>query len=98
MQLRTSEIISFTDVQRRAKEIFEQIETGEQEKYVILKNNEIAAVLLPIDRYEALMDELEDLRIDALARERLATFDPGAAISHADMLARFNAEETLEAQ
>jgi antitoxin StbD len=98
MQLRTSETIPFTDIQRRAREIFEQIETGEQEKYVILKNNEIAAVLLPIDRYEALMDELEDLRIDALARERLATFDPGAAISHADMLARFNAEETLEAQ
>ena len=48
MQLRTSETISFTDIQRRAKEIFESIETGKQEKYVILKNNEIAAVLLPV--------------------------------------------------
>ena len=40
MQLRTSETISFTDIQRRAREIFESIETGQQEKYVILKNSQ----------------------------------------------------------
>ena len=46
MEIRTHETISVTDIQRRAKEIFERIERGEQDKYVILKNNEIAAVLL----------------------------------------------------
>lgn len=89
MEVRTNETISVTDIQRRAKEVFERIENGEQDKYVVLKNNEIMAVLLPADRYEALMDELEDLRIDAIAVERMATFDPATAISHEDMLARF---------
>ena len=71
MEVRTNETISVTDIQRRAKEIFERIERGEQDRFVVLKNNEIAAVLLSSDRYEALMDELEDLRIDAIAAERM---------------------------
>ena len=62
MEVRTSETISVTDIQRRAKEVFERIERGEQEKFVVLRNNEIAAVLLRADRYEALMDELAGLR------------------------------------
>lgn len=89
MEVRTNETISVTDIQRRAKEIFERIESGEQEKFVVLRNNEIAAVLLPAERYEALMDELEDLRIDAIAAGRAATFEPGKAITHEEMLARF---------
>lgn len=96
MEVRTNETISVTDIQRRAKEVFERIESGEQEKYVVLKNNEIAAVLLPADRYEALMDELEDLRIDAIAAERVATFDPAKAITHEDMLARFGVGDQVE--
>lgn len=96
MEVRTNETISVTDIQRRAKEVFERIESGEQEKYVVLKNNEIAAVLLPAGRYEALMDELEDLRIDAIAAERAATFDPTKAITHEEMLARFGAGSQVE--
>jgi prevent-host-death family protein len=62
MEVRTNETISVTDIQRRAKEVFERVERGEQEKFVVLRNNEIAAVLLRADRYEALMDELAHLR------------------------------------
>lgn len=62
MEVRTNETISVTDIQRRAKEVFERVERGEQEKFVVLRNNEIAGVLLRADRYEALMDELADLR------------------------------------
>ncbi|MHB1358447.1 MAG: type II toxin-antitoxin system prevent-host-death family antitoxin [Rhodocyclaceae bacterium] len=96
MELRTNETISVTDIQRRAKEVFERIERGDQDKYVVLKNNEITAVLLPADRYEALMDELEDLRIDAIAAERVLTFDPAKAITHEDMLARFGIDDLIE--
>jgi len=96
MELRTNETISVTDIQRRAKEVFERIERGDQDKYVVLKNNEITAVLLPADRYEALMDELEDLRIDAIAAERALTFDPAKVITHEDMLARFGALDLVE--
>lgn len=96
MEVRTNETISVTDIQRRAKDVFERIERGEQDKYVVLKNNEIAAVLLPAGRYEALMDELDDLRIDAIAAERVGTFDPAKAISHEEMLARFGADAQIE--
>lgn len=96
MEVRSSETISVTDIQRRAKDIFERIENGEQDKYVVLKNNVIAAVLLPADRYEALMDELDDLRIGAVAAERLSTFDRSKAVSHEAMLARFGVEEQVE--
>ena len=96
MEVRTSETISVTDIQRRAKDIFERIENGEQDKYVVLKNNAIAAVLLPADRYEALMDELDDLRIGAMAAESISTFDRSKAISHAEMMARFGMDEQVE--
>lgn len=96
MEVRTNETISVTDIQRRAKDVFERIERGEQDKYVVLKNNEIAAVLLPADRYEALMDELDDLRIDAIAAERVSTFDPAKAVTHEEMLARFGADAQVE--
>lgn len=95
MEVRTSETISVTDIQRRAKEVFDRIENGEQDKYVVLKNNAIAAVLLPADRYEALMDELDDLRIGAVAAERIATFDRSKAVSHEEMMARFGVEERV---
>lgn len=96
MEVRTSETISVTDIQRRAKDVFDRIESGEQDKYVVLKNNAIAAVLLPADRYEALMDELDDLRIGVIATERISTFDRSKAISHEEMLARFGVEEQVE--
>ena len=47
MEVRTDEPISVTDIQPRAKEVFERIERGQQDKFVVLRNNEIAAALLP---------------------------------------------------
>ncbi len=93
MQIRTEEIVSVTDIQRQAKDIFSRLASGDQDKFVVMRNNTLAAVMLTAERYEALLDELEDLRIEAVARERLETFDPAKAISHEDMLARFGADE-----
>ncbi len=93
MQIRTEEIVSVTDIQRQAKDIFSRLASGDQDKFVVMRNNTLAAVMLTAERYEALLDELEDLRIEAVARERLETFDPAKAISHEDMLARSGADE-----
>ncbi|MES2771729.1 MAG: type II toxin-antitoxin system Phd/YefM family antitoxin [Pseudomonadota bacterium] len=90
MEVRTSETISIADIQSRTDEIFDRIERGEQDKYVVLKDNEIAAVLLPADRYQALLDELEDLRIDAIAAERTSSFDPSTAIPLDALLAKYD--------
>jgi antitoxin StbD len=45
--------------------------------------------MMPVAAYEALIDEIEDLRIEAVARERLQGFDRKKAIPHAEMMKRF---------
>jgi antitoxin StbD len=87
---RSDDALSITDMVKSAKNIINNLTTGEHDHYVILKNNSPAAVLLNIQAYEALLDELEDLRIEAVARKRLQDFDKSSAISHEDMMKEFN--------
>jgi len=47
---------------------------------IVLKNNNPACVLMSPDKYRSLIDELEDMRLFALASERLAN-DTGEYIS-----------------
>jgi antitoxin StbD len=82
---RADQAISSTDLQKRTREILDSIIEGKQDRYVVMRDNKPAAVLLPTDMYEALMDELADMRIEAIARERIATFDESKAITHEDM-------------
>ena len=86
---RSSQALSVTDLVRSAKEVFERLESGEQDKYVVMRNNAPAAVMMPVAAYEALLDEIEALRIEAVARERLQGFDRKKAIPHAEMMKRF---------
>jgi antitoxin StbD len=86
---RTDQAISTTDLQRQGKALLDRLQSGDQDKYVVMRDNRPACVMLPIATYEALMDELEDMRIDAIAVERAATFDPAKAISHEEMCKRF---------
>jgi antitoxin StbD len=86
---RSDQAVSVTEVSRSAKAIFDKLAKGKQDKCVVMKNNMPVAVMLPVDSYEAIMDELEDLRIEAVARERIRTFDPDKAVSHEEMMMRF---------
>ncbi|PKO69564.1 MAG: Phd-YefM [Betaproteobacteria bacterium HGW-Betaproteobacteria-14] len=86
---RSNQALSVTDLVRSAKEVFERLESGEQDKYVVMRNNAPTAVMMPVAAYEALIDEIEDLRIEAVARERLQGFDRKKAITHAEMVQRF---------
>jgi antitoxin StbD len=88
---RSDQAISVTEVSRQAKAIFDKLVKGKQDRYIVMKNNVPAAVMLPVDAYEAIMDELEDLRMEAVARERVRTFDPEKAVSHEEMMMRFAA-------
>jgi len=90
---RSSQAVSVTEVSRSAKTIFDRLSSGKQEKYVVMRNNAPAAVMMPVNIYEALMDELDDLHIQLTARDRLRSFDRSKAISHADMLKMFAAED-----
>lgn len=43
-----------------------------------------------VDVNEEMLDEHEDLRLDAVAQERLMRFEPGdAVVSHEEMRARY---------
>ncbi len=87
---RSDEALSITDMVKSAKDIMHKLNSREHDRYVIMKNNSPAAVLLNIHAYEDLLDELEDLRIEAVARTRLQTFDKSRAVSHEDMLKKFD--------
>lgn len=89
---RSEQAVSVTEVSRSAKTIFDRLSSGKQDKYVVMRNNAPAAVMMPVGVYEALMDELDDLRIEMTARDRLANFDRSKAVSHEEMLERFGDE------
>jgi antitoxin StbD len=92
---RSNQAVSVTDVSRSAKSIFDRLSSGKQEKYVVMRNNAPAAVMMPVSIYEALMDELDDLHIQLTARDRLQSFDLAKSISHEDMLKRFASEDEM---
>jgi antitoxin StbD len=90
---RSNQAVSVTEVSRSAKTIFDRLSSGKQEKYVVMRNNAPAAVMMPVSVYEAMMDELDDLYIQITVRDRLSSFDPSKAISHDEMLKRFTEED-----
>ncbi|MBD8682824.1 type II toxin-antitoxin system Phd/YefM family antitoxin [Pseudomonas sp. CFBP 13719] len=65
------------------------VTSGDISHLVIFKDNEPAAVLVGIDAYQAMQDELEDLRSELLAIERLPSLDNDVTVSLEDMEARF---------
>lgn len=78
-----------TQLARQFKLYLDKICNREQDKYVVMRNNEPAAVLLSVEQFEAMVNELEDLRIEAIAKDRLTAFDGKTTISHDDMLKEF---------
>ncbi len=70
---RADQAISSTDLQKKTRELLDRISNGRQDHYVVMRDNRPAAVLMATERYEALIEELEDLRIESVARARLGT-------------------------
>jgi len=89
MDIATS--LSATELARRTAATLDTLDNDDTEEILILKNNSPKAVLMSVDRYQALQEELEDLRLAALGLARLATFGESEAISHAEMMKMFGA-------
>lgn len=87
---RAEQILNSTDLSRRTKAVLDSLSTGTGHKLLVMRDNKPAAVMLSIAEYEAQMDELEDLRMESLAAQRLADFDPATAIPHAQLAAEFD--------
>ncbi len=88
---RASQTVSVTQVSRSTKAILEKLEKGEPDRLLVLKNSAPAAVMVSVAAFGALMDELDDLRIAAVARRRLRTLNRSRTLSHRQMLRRFGA-------
>jgi len=86
---RAEQAVSVTTMARSFSAKLREIATRQIEKLVVFKDNEPAAVILNVEAYQELLDELEDLRVERVARERLDSFERDKAISHEDMVARF---------
>ena len=69
-----------------AGKVFEDVKrTGAK---VVMKNNAAECVLLSPEEYTRLMDELNDARLLSLASERMASHNPDALVSEAEMARR----------
>lgn len=90
---RVDQAISSTELQKNTRVLLDRMADGRQDRYVVIRDNRPAAVMLPIASYEALIDELEDLRIEAVARERLSSIAQVKLLSHTDMLARLESRD-----
>lgn len=86
--MRIDKYLSATDLSKKTGTTIDALEKGDTEKLIILRNNAPKAILLSIDAYEAMEEELEDLRLTALALARKQTFHPNKAISHDKMMER----------
>jgi antitoxin StbD len=86
---RADQAVSVTAMVRGFSAKLKEITSRTTEKLVIFKDNEPAAVLINVQAYQELLDELENLRIESIARERLTDFDESQAISLKDMRARY---------
>lgn len=86
---RAEQAVSVTAMVRGFSAKLKEVSSRATDRLVVFKDNEPAAVILNVEAYQEMLDELEDLRIEATARDRLANFNSQTAISHADMRARY---------
>jgi antitoxin StbD len=86
---RADQAISVTAMVRGFSARLKDISSRATERLVIFKDNQPAAVIINVDAYQEMLDELDDLRIEVAARERLSGFDEAQAVSHDDMRARY---------
>ncbi|MCD6580213.1 MAG: type II toxin-antitoxin system Phd/YefM family antitoxin [Desulfuromusa sp.] len=88
--MRTEKYLSATALSKKTASTLDNLEKSDSGEIIILKNNTPKAILLSIDAYSAMQEEIEDLRLGALGFARLNTFQPDEAISHQEMMKKFD--------
>lgn len=80
--------ISAKALGRNLKAALKKIAHRSVERLVVMKRGEPVAVILNVEAYEELLDQLEDLRLEVSAGERAISIDRGQLISLEEMRAR----------
>ena len=88
--MHSEEYLSATDLSKKTAATIDALEKGLADKLIILRNNAPKAVLFSMDAYEELMEEIEDLRLGALALARVKTFSEEKALSHEQLSGKFS--------
>lgn len=86
---RAEQAVSATAMVRGFSAKLKEVTSGITTHLVIFKDNEPAAVLVGVDAYQALQDELEDLRAERIAIERLSSLNEITTVSLEEMEAHF---------
>ncbi|BBO67305.1 hypothetical protein DSCA_12350 [Desulfosarcina alkanivorans] len=89
--IRSTDYLSATTLSKKTSATLDALANGDTDKLIILKNNTPKAVLLSMESYEAMEQEMEDLRLMALAMARLDSFNEKKALSHDFILEKFGA-------
>lgn len=89
LMTRAEQAVSATAMARTFGARLKEVTSGDATHLVIFKDNEPAAVLIGVEAYQAMQDELEDLRAERLAAERLLSLKEENSVSLEDMEARF---------
>ena len=87
--MHSEKYLSATDLSKKTAATIDALEKGLADRLIILRNNAPKAVLLSMDAYEELMEEIEDLRLGALALARVKTFKEEEALSHEQVFDKF---------
>ena len=74
-----------------AGKIFEEVKKSGAK--VVMKNNAAECILLSPDEYVKIMDELNDMRLLAIANQRMLNSDSATWISDEEMNKRFGISE-----
>ena len=85
----SDQALPITEISRSAKRIMDDFQTGEKTKYVVMRNNTPAAVMMSVSHYEDLLHSIEDLHLELLVLQRLTTQKEKISISHEEMMSRF---------
>jgi len=83
------EMLSATELSKKTGSVLTELAEHMHRKFVIMRNNRPNAVLLSMDEYEHLLEQVEDAKLWQLAEDRMAGYDRESAISHEDMQRRF---------
>jgi antitoxin StbD len=90
---RPEDAVSVTAMARGFSAKLKEIASRQTERLVVFKDNQPVAVIMNVQAYQELVDELEDLRIEAISRDRLVSYQTGQAISHDAMRNLFTQAE-----
>lgn len=90
---RPEDAVSATAMARGFSAKLKEIASRQTERLVVFKDNQPAAILMNVQAYQDLVDELEDLRIEAVSRDRLVSYQADQTISHDAMRLLFDQGE-----